>query len=285
MISLLAATAWALLCREIYALFGRLVSGQPVWLLLMGSGVILTLLPLSYFLLPKPKALAETDLRLHAVSQTARKKAHPAVEYSIGLLLGALLFFFVVALMTFSCQISWKSTTDAELPSLLLYAFAFLLQGFGEEALCRAFLFRYARACFASARYGSAFAALYSAGVFALFHIGNKGISPIALLNVFLFGILAALLYAGREGLFLCAAVHGAWNYVQGCICGFPVSGITDLPSLCTIDAYETSFLFQNGQFGPEGELCVTVVFGIAILLLGLLYKLAKTVKPYSHSA
>ncbi len=58
---------------------------------------------------------------------------------------------------------------------------------------------------------------------------------------------------------------HITWNYFQGNVFGFKVSGINTRGIWSTV--YDKNTIFNGGEFGPEGGIFVT-----AIILLGFFF-------------
>ncbi|MBQ3940110.1 MAG: CPBP family intramembrane metalloprotease [Oscillospiraceae bacterium] len=150
----------------------------------------------------------------------------------------------------------------AALTGLLL---SWLVQGFSEEISFRGWLM------ISSGSKGSVRnAVLQSAALFAVFHLGNHGISIPAVCNLFLFGVFAAF-YVLRTGrIWGAAAMHGIWNFAQGNIFGIKVSGIDMPDSVWHFTSSEQLKWLNGGEFGMEGGIAVTAVLltGIAVLWL-----------------
>lgn len=110
-------------------------------------------------------------------------------------------------------------------------------------------------------------ALLLSAFIFALFHAFNPATSILALVNIFTGGILIGLTYMHNRNLWFPVFFHLGWNFIQGPVLGFPVSGIP-LPSLLQADLTGSKWL-HGGTFGFEGSVIqlVVVLIGIIILL------------------
>lgn len=187
-------------------------------------------------------------------------------KYLSGFLLGILLLTASVALGALTgVQASTLISTSPDLSSILLgFAGVFIIllgwvvQGGAEEVLARGYLLPVF-----GVRYGAPFAILVSSLLFSSLHLFNDHLTPIALLNLALFGVFACL-YALREGgLWGICALHAAWNWVQGNLFGLPVSGTPSGSSLLTLQLTGHDW-WAGGAFGPEGGLAVTLV-----LLLG----------------
>lgn len=112
-------------------------------------------------------------------------------------------------------------------------------------------------------------AILISSGIFSLLHISNPGISILGLINIFLIGILLCQLYFLNKRLWIPIGFHFSWNFFEGCIYGFSVSGVS-LPSLFRFKMSQATWL-SGGKLGPEGSIITTIL--ILILIFLFLYR------------
>lgn len=181
-------------------------------------------------------------------------------KYLLGLLVGLVMFALTVGLTGALGYIAFEEGDPqhqgiAALGGVLLVFVGWFVQGPAEEALARGWLLPVI-----GARYKPVWGIVISAISFAVYHSLNPNLNPIAILNLFLFGIFTAF-YALYEGsLWGVFGLHTAWNWAQGNLFGFAVSG---MPA-----ASVTLFNFMavgpdvitGGPFGPEGGLVVTVV-------------------------
>jgi uncharacterized protein len=104
-------------------------------------------------------------------------------------------------------------------------------------------------------------AALISALIFSAFHSLNPGVNGLALAHLAVAGLVFAGAYLATRRLWLAIGLHFAWNFFQGPIFGFPVSGV---PSTGLLSLHVTGpALFTGAAFGPEGGL-----LGLGALLL-----------------
>ena len=183
-------------------------------------------------------------------------------EYGMGLIIGAVMLSLPAAacLITKCVWLETSSSTDYAL--IALYFLAFMVQGLGEEALFRGYLLT----SLARNR-GIWFSIIASSLLFSLFHIGNSSFSIIAFINIFLFGIFASVFMLKRGSIWASAAIHGAWNFMQGNIFGFNVSGNSSGVTLFTAKQNTFGAILSGGDFGIEGGLGATVVMLTAILI------------------
>jgi membrane protease YdiL (CAAX protease family) len=146
---------------------------------------------------------------------------------------------------------------------LLLLFFGYVIQAASEEILFRGFLM-----CDLARRRSPVSAVILSSFAFALAHGSNVEIGAIALLNLFLFGVLASLWVLRTGSLIGAAALHTAWNFTQGHVFGCRVSGLVTNSTIFYSDVLPSHKLTNGGEFGPEGGVAVTVVFIVFIVLL-----------------
>lgn len=174
-------------------------------------------------------------------------------ELGEGWLLGMLLVLtgYVLMLLTGMAQSEgWYFLPATFLGWFLL----FLIQPFFEELVFRGFLMsiliRY---------FDKRVALIVSAVAFALVHGTNDGFSLIGFLSIMVAGFLFGLLFLKSGQLWLPTAMHAAWNFTQGVICGFPTSGI-ETYALTRTTTSGPDWL-SGGVFGFEGSI-------LALLLL-----------------
>lgn len=101
---------------------------------------------------------------------------------------------------------------------------------------------------------------------FAVIHLGNAHFTWIAFCNLTLGGVLMALLYLKHQSLYAPIGFHWLWNYFQGNILGFGVSG-NDVLGVLQISVERPDWL-SGGRFGLEGSIFTCILLGIAIFYL-----------------
>lgn len=171
------------------------------------------------------------------------------------------------------CLAAGTATVEGVSPRLswmvLPYFFAFLIQGLSEETLCRGFLMQTL-----SARYAGVVAVAVNSLLFAALHLLNAWLTPLALCNLFLFGVFASTYMWKRGSIWGVGALHAAWNFTQGNLLGIPVSGNDPMASVLNTSLASDAEALNGGPFGLEGGLAVTLV-----LLVGIGIALAMPVK------
>ncbi|MGI8539226.1 MAG: CPBP family intramembrane glutamic endopeptidase [Rubrobacteraceae bacterium] len=106
-----------------------------------------------------------------------------------------------------------------------------------------------------------------TSGVFGILHLGNPNASFISTTNIALAGILLGVGYVLTGQLAIPIGVHITWNFFQGNVFGFPVSGLEGLGA--TFLSTETSGpeLWTGGVFGPEAGLLVPIAIVVGSLM------------------
>ncbi len=200
---------------------------------------------------------------ISSMGLAVRRRSVP--ELTVGLIAGLLLagITFLILYATRALTVAPGSFSAA---MLILYFFAFLIQGTAEEILLRGY---FMISLTAVTRPLSA--AICSSLLFSLLHVGNVGSSFLSILNVFLFGLLLGLITFRTGSLWVACALHGVWNFAEGNLFGMPVSGILPGHSLLLSTPDEGRALTNGGAFGPEGGAVVTLVLLLAFAVFFLL--------------
>jgi uncharacterized protein len=96
-------------------------------------------------------------------------------------------------------------------------------------------------------------------------HIFNPNSTLVSTFNLFLAGLLLGFGYILTRQLALPIGLHITWNFFQGNVFGFPVSGQMAGPTFIAIEQGGPD-LMTGGAFGPEAGL-----LGILVMVLGII--------------
>ncbi len=183
-------------------------------------------------------------------------------ELGFGLVLGAasiaLMFFFLLG----TGQIYLEGSLLApELTSHLIYGlYLFIVVGIIEEVLARGYCMRVVL------NYQNILIpVLGSSAIFSVMHLMNPKLSALGIFNIFLVGILFAYMFIKTGNLWMPIGYHITWNFFQGNVFGFSVSGIT-MEGVYAVEYLEDNII-TGGNFGLEGGVLATVVIGVGFLL------------------
>ena len=122
-------------------------------------------------------------------------------------------------------------------------------------------------------------AVVISSLIFSFLHGGNSGINLLATVNIFLFGILTALLTLRTGNIWCATALHMIWNFLQGNVFGISVSGTAALPSVLEAVLVKGRDFTHGGAFGIEGG-CVTTILLLLALVAVMYIPSLKKQKP-----
>jgi len=189
-----------------------------------------------------------------------------AADLAIGLAIGACVMFGI-----FGCEL-WTGgiVRDAQATPFGVPAWQTLLLMFirapEEEILNRSLLLS---GLAVALRGRSTAAILLSAVAFGLEHLTNPGANAVSALGNALGGVVYGYAFVLSGRIWLPVGLHLAWNFVQGPVLGFPVSGQL-MGGLQTIHDVGPTWL-TGGSYGPESGL-VGILFRFVALGLVLMY-------------
>lgn len=187
----------------------------------------------------------------------------------LGILLGFIIMLTGFLSLLFTNEIRIQSI-NFNLTELLLNMGIFIFVAIGEEVLFRGFILNNLMKS-----YNKYVALIVSSLFFSLLHLGNHFISVLNLFDLFIAGILLGVTYIYTKRLWFPIALHFSWNFFQGTIFGFNVSG-NDHYSLINI-SYPSPTIWNGGGFGFEGSLLSVLFQIIAIYLIFEYYKKKKS--------
>ncbi|HEX5042305.1 MAG TPA: CPBP family intramembrane glutamic endopeptidase [Candidatus Polarisedimenticolaceae bacterium] len=186
-----------------------------------------------------------------------------------GLALGAALLsaIFVLELAFAWVDVTGLRVTRLPVPfaaALALALFQDVCVGIQEELITRGSLLRNL-----SDGLGTARAVLVSSTLFALLHLGNPNASALGMVGIFAAGVLLAVARLRTGRLQAAIGLHIAWNFFEGAVFGFAVSGTRERVHVIAI-AQGGPTLWTGGVFGPEAGLLGigACLAGIALLFL-----------------
>lgn len=149
-------------------------------------------------------------------------------------------------------------------PTNLLAAFVFfLLVSLFEEILMRGYILGH----LLHTRLNRFLSLLISAALFALLHIFNPEVAVFPMINLTLAGMMLGASYLYTKNLCFPISLHLFWNWIQGPILGYRVSGNDFMSSMLTLHLPEENAM-NGGAFGFEGSLLCTVLMIVLTILL-----------------
>lgn len=181
-----------------------------------------------------------------------------------GFLKGSLIGFILILLCGGLLYINGYVTFALGNVSLILffsYLIYFLLVGIFEELMFRSFpLFAFAES------YPIVIAITVNSLLFGLAHYANPGFTNLALLNISLAGAIFCIFTILKRNIGWAIGIHFGWNFTQGILLGYKVSG-TDSLGLLNATPKGPVYL-SGGTFGIEGSVICTIILGLFIIIL-----------------
>ena len=181
-------------------------------------------------------------------------------DFYKGLLAGTVLicsgFILLIVLNLTLIDLTYFSFYDQ-----IFYFFLFTVVSLNEEIAIRGYILHNL-----SSSFDKYVALIISSLVFMIMHLGNPNIGILSLVNLFLAGIFLGIYTIHKNNLWFPIGAHLTWNYLQGPIFGFEVSG-NKINSLFEqkLNGHE---LLTGGNFGFEGSIILTLFLIISIFFM-----------------
>lgn len=187
-------------------------------------------------------------------------------EFGWGVIIGLLMIsvFFLIGYSLAMFKISDIFSPKEFIKDLPIYLVAIFLAACSEEFLFRGYPFQ-----ILTEGIGIYPTVFLTALIFGSFHRLNPHITTLGLVNDGLAGILLGMAYLKVKSLWMPFGIHFSWNFFQGMVYSFPVSGIEFETRIFQIEIGKPTLL-SGGPFGPEGSIITTVILCIFIGVLVL---------------
>jgi membrane protease YdiL (CAAX protease family) len=202
------------------------------------------------------------------------------VDFAFGCSLGAvlMLLIFLVELaagwVTISETFSQGPGTLLPFGVLILGAFLnYIAVAINEESLSRGYQtrnmaegFRFGKI---SPRTALLIGYLISSSIFGCLHLMNPNTSWMSTVNLIVAGLLLGAGYVLTGELAIPIGIHLTWNFFQGNVFGFPVSGTSHAATFIAIQQGGPT-VWTGGDFGPEAGIIglLAMVLGIGLIYL-----------------
>ncbi|TDH26496.1 CPBP family intramembrane metalloprotease [Segetibacter sp. 3557_3] len=157
------------------------------------------------------------------------------------------------------------SAVEWSAPSFVIAIAAMILVAFVEETIFRGYVLNN---LMSSCNKWVALA--ISALLFGLVHGVNPGVSLLAVTNIFIAGVFLGINYIYTRNLWFSIFFHFSWNFFQGPVFGYQVSGL-QLPAIFQQSQTGPEW-FTGGSFGFEGSLLCALLLIVFLLLYNRLF-------------
>jgi len=207
------------------------------------------------------------------------------LDFGFGLALGAVLMGIIFLTEWAAGWINIIGTFQTDKPdqpfvlAVLLPILFFIAVGVNEELLSRGYQLKNMSEGFNIAAFGPRGAILLavfvSSAVFGLLHLGNPNTTALSTINIVMAGFLLAAGYVLTGQLAISIGLHITWNFFQGNVFGFPVSGLEFFQTTFIATEQSGPQLWTGGAFGPEAGLLtpVATLVGVLLIILWVRYR------------
>ncbi|MBY0436292.1 MAG: CPBP family intramembrane metalloprotease [Cyclobacteriaceae bacterium] len=151
-------------------------------------------------------------------------------------------------------------------PKIIFSFFLFSIVAIGEEIMVRGYILNNLRE-----KLSDYHAIFISSLIFGCMHLFNDSFTLIGFFNITLSGFLLGTLFIKSNTLSAPIGLHWAWNFIQGPIAGFNVSGHKEA-GILTVEKLAPDFI-TGGDFGAEGSILLTPIICIAIYVVWKYYR------------
>ena len=167
---------------------------------------------------------------------------------------------FGTSLLMGTVEIASVQWVPRDLLGTLLF---FLLVGVTEEVMLRGFVL----GRMLSAGMNRFVALFLSSALFSAMHLFNPNFALLPFVNILLAGCLLGASFLYTRNLCFPVVLHWFWNWLQGPVLGYEVSGMDSGETLLTL-RLTGSDLLTGGSFGFEGSLLCTVLLVVGTLAI-----------------
>lgn len=172
---------------------------------------------------------------------------------------------FGTSLLMGTVEIASVEWVPRDLLGTLLF---FLLVAVTEEVMLRGFVL----GRMLSAGMNRFVALFLSSALFSAMHLFNPNFALLPFVNILLAGCLLGASFLYTRNLCFPVVLHWFWNWLQGPVLGYEVSGMDSGETLLTL-RLTGSDLLTGGSFGFEGSLLCTVLLVVGTLAIVAYYE------------
>ncbi len=181
------------------------------------------------------------------------------LHFGAGCFVGAVAITLGYAVLLGAGLLSFDGWNPFSGSELVLMLAVFAVVAVNEEIVLRGYVLSNLRASM-----NGYLAVFVSAAVFASLHMWNAHLSFLGMLNLALAGVILGLYYHHFQNLWFPVGLHLTWNFTQGPVFGFNVSG-TDTGGLLRHSLDGPAWL-TGGGFGLEGSVFVTALEVVMVI-------------------
>lgn len=275
---------WAVILALIFMTGGQLIGGiciAPLYMMLymfhsLSSNISMLelFIQLSSFIFISLLVFVRVKyIEKRSISTLGFAKDNWLKKYIKGFIIGFIMMSIVVLILyLFGCISVEKNPSQpigiSAIGGVMFILIGWIIQGATEEIVTRGWLMNVL-----AARYNKVFALILSSTIFGAMHLFNPDVNYIAVINIILVGLFFGIYVIKTNDLWAVCGMHSAWNFAQGNIFGFEVSGLkVGVSSIFDFNLVGSNVI-SGGSFGPEAGLIATFVLLSSIAIVFLLDK------------
>ena len=197
-------------------------------------------------------------------------KGNNAVNLLIGLLIGIGMNGAAILMAWMHGDIRMYFDKFEPVPFIILFIAVFV-QSAAEEMVCRGFIYQRVLRTYRNRFW---LAVIINSVFFGIIHLGNNGVSFMAVVDLVVSGLLFSAMVYYFDSLWMAMAAHAGWNFTQSILAGLPNSGNVVPYSVFKLDAAAArDSFFYNVAFGVEGTvpaIAIQAVVLVALVAVGI---------------
>jgi len=239
-------------------LHGEMPKGEWVNLLPFYGFVGFAVLALLYVKIIEKQSLSSIKLEWNSKLLKAFVK---------GFAIGNILVILLISILLSTGNYKYNGLGKVD-KTIVMWLFAYIIQGVSEEIMCRGFLQNSLKR-----RVSTGVAILISSGAFIYPHISSiqrmNGVSIlVALINLLLVSILFSLAMIKENSIGAACGIHIGWNFFLGNIFGLQVSGGTSVDGIFQFIVQPEHAWLTGGIYGIEASALLLPI----LLILDVIY-------------
>jgi len=259
---------------------------QTILMIILGIGASLLLLPIlpkltsdSIFWVSELMELFAITGSVYLARRFLDKRSFASIGFKMDqhvvfdILVGLIITFIMMGSIFIAMQalgwlkfesFAWNvDSVQTVISQALLFFVIFIVVGFNEELLFRGYHLQ-------TITSGSNlfWGLLISSIIFGSLHLGNPNATWASAAGIFFAGLFLAYGYTRTQQLWLPIGLHLGWNFFEGVVFGYPVSGLTIYP-LMNIKVSGPQ-VWTGGAFGPEAGLIILPALVVGAILINL---------------
>ena len=183
----------------------------------------------------------------------------------IAFVMMGLIFFLEMTLGWLSLDtFAWTiEPVENVIAQVLIFFIVFIAVGWNEELMSRGYHLQTI-----ASGINLLWGLIISSAIFGALHLANPHATWISASGIFFAGLFLGFAYIRTRQLWLSIGLHIGWNFFEGVIFGFPVSGL-DIYHMTHINVSGPE-LWTGGAFGPEAGLILlpAIVLGVCLVYI-----------------